>query len=92
MQILAWLLPALWAVGFALVLAVRLSRSLSCALLLKNAQSLDMTLDEAVTVKASSSLQEAKDWSASLIRWCCCPKACWRACRRKKPKASWRMN
>lgn len=57
-QLLTWLLPALWAVGFALVLAVRLSRSLKLRLLLKNAQSLDMTLDEAVTVKASSSLQE----------------------------------
>ena len=55
-QILVWLLPVLWLIGFALVLGVRLSHSLKLRALLRNAQ--DMKLDGPVPVKASSSLFE----------------------------------
>lgn len=61
LEFLTWLLPLLWAVGFALVLGVRLTHSLKLRALLRGAQVLDMDLDaetEPVTVKASSSLLE----------------------------------
>ncbi|HEX2759198.1 MAG TPA: M56 family metallopeptidase [Rhizomicrobium sp.] len=56
MEFLTWLLPALWVIGFALVLGVRLSHSFKLRALLKHAQHLDMPAP--VSVKASSSLLE----------------------------------
>jgi beta-lactamase regulating signal transducer with metallopeptidase domain len=58
---LTWLLPALWMIGFALVLGVRLARSLKLRALLRSAQKLDMPdmkEDALVPVKASASLFE----------------------------------
>lgn len=56
MEFLTWLLPALWVIGFALVISVRLSHSFKLRALLRNAQSLDMPAP--ISVKASSSLLE----------------------------------
>lgn len=62
LEFLTWLLPMLWVAGFALVIGVRLAHSLKLRALLRNAQVLDMDLDEPmtepVTVKSSSSLLE----------------------------------
>lgn len=61
-EFLPWLLPMLWVAGFALVIGVRLARSLKLRGLIRNAQVLDVKLDESVTdpvtVKASPSLLE----------------------------------
>lgn len=56
MEFLTWLLPALWAIGFALVIGIRLTHSFKLRALLRNAQ--DMKVDGPVPVKASSSTLE----------------------------------
>ena len=56
MAFLTWLLPALWAIGFALVMGIRLTHSVKLRALLRNAQ--DMKVDGPVPVKASSSTLE----------------------------------
>lgn len=56
MAFLTWLLPALWAIGFALVMSVRLAHSFKLRALLKHAQNLDMPAP--ISVKTSSSLLE----------------------------------